>query len=114
MVENANETTIDILEKEKTRCGCRKIDVYRTLTYYNILTDFFTFAASIYYLFYSKNYFIETKGSKEGERYWQFTLTINYILIPQHLITLFAFFMGIRWCCFKRHSRSSLVTFYNA
>ena len=64
MAENVNETTIDVLEKEKTKCGCRKIVIYRTLTYYNIWTDFCTFAASIYYLIGAKNYFIETNGSK--------------------------------------------------
>ena len=114
MEENANETTIDILEKEKTKCGCRKIDIYRTLTYYNIMSDFWIFVASIYYLLGAKSYFIETNGSEKGEKLWRFTLTINYILLPQHVITLLAFFVGMRWCCLKRHSRPSLVTFYNA
>ena len=77
-----DDETFDILEKEKTRCGCKKIQVYRILTYYNIWSDFCVFASSVYFLVNSKQYFIDTNGSKKGEKLWKYTLTINYILIP--------------------------------
>ena len=58
-IENEKDVTLDLIEKEKTRCGCKKIDVYRILTYYNIWADLLTFIASVFYLVSSKKYFID-------------------------------------------------------
>ena len=62
MKQDGLDQTIDLLEKEKTRCGCKKIFVYRTLTYLNILLDLFIVTVSALNSFHNKDWFINKYG----------------------------------------------------
>ena len=103
--QNENDVTIDLLEKEKTRCGCKKIDVYRTLTYWNILIDCAASSYAILTFFHGKQRFIELYGEEEGLKTYKFITIANVLLVPQYSFAFISFIFGLRWSICKRHSR---------